>query len=378
MSKKRLFAEIAKTEKQADGTLIVEGFASSGAVDSDGETITPDAMKNAIPDYMKFGAVREMHDATKAAGTALEAEVMEDGRTRFVAHVVDPVAVLKVESGVYKGFSIGAGIPKGGRDAANKLRINVIKLREVSLVDRPANPDAVIECYKADGSNDPEDEDTDGEGDDPDLKKGMWTVSRLTDAISTLKCAVMDTEFEVKLGDHTQKTLDAMKDCLKSLAPVVQKYLAEELALATKADTDAAAEALTKAQGATTAVQHELDALKKANAQRDEDEAAEQAQVIEIAKAIKLDVGEGAGVRELLKASVVELNSTRLKMEELLKRAAPPKGYRHQVQVLSKAQDSGGVDDTVKPIAKSDGSVDDVATLVKAAQQNPFPVTLQS
>ena len=67
----KLYADIAKTEEQDDGTIKVWGWASTGAVDSDGEIITPDAMKAALPDYMKFGAVREMHQS-KAAGTAIE------------------------------------------------------------------------------------------------------------------------------------------------------------------------------------------------------------------------------------------------------------------------------------------------------------------
>jgi len=154
---KKMYAEIAKTEAQDDGTVKVWGYASSGAVDSDGETITPDCMKAAIPDYMKFGAVREMHDATKAAGTAIEAEVQDDGRTWFGAHIVDPVAVLKVNTGVYKGFSIGGKVTE--RDTLDKKLIKGIKLYEVSIVDRPANPEAVITVMKAERTDEDDVED---------------------------------------------------------------------------------------------------------------------------------------------------------------------------------------------------------------------------
>ena len=75
----KLYAEISKVEDQDDGTIKVWGWASSESVDSDGETITADAMKAALPDYMKFGAVREMHQA-KAAGTAIEIVVNEEGK----------------------------------------------------------------------------------------------------------------------------------------------------------------------------------------------------------------------------------------------------------------------------------------------------------
>ena len=151
---KRTYASIAKSETQPDGTVKVWGYASSGAVDSDGETITPDAMKAALPDYMTFGAVREMHDAKKAAGTAIEASVEDDGRTYFGAHIVDSEAVKKVLAGVYKGFSIGGKVLS--RDELNKTIIKSIKLVEVSLVDRPANPEAVITIMKAEST--PEDD----------------------------------------------------------------------------------------------------------------------------------------------------------------------------------------------------------------------------
>lgn len=118
----RLYAEISKTEKLDDGTLKVWGYASSEAVDSDGETITADAMKAALPDYLKFGAVREMHQPM-AAGTAIEAEVQADGRTWFGALVVDPVACKKVETGVYKGFSIGGKVT--ARDDINLSLIHI-------------------------------------------------------------------------------------------------------------------------------------------------------------------------------------------------------------------------------------------------------------
>jgi len=148
----KLFAEISKTEELDDGTIKVWGYASSEAVDSDGETVSADAMKAALPDYMKFGAVREMHQA-KAAGTAIEANVEDDGRTYFGAHVVDSEAVKKVKSGVYKGFSIGGKVTE--RDELNKALIKGLKLVEVSLVDRPANPEAVFTFYKADMPDDP-------------------------------------------------------------------------------------------------------------------------------------------------------------------------------------------------------------------------------
>jgi hypothetical protein len=129
-----MFGEITKVEAQDDGTIKVVGVASTGAVDDADETVLPEAMKAALPAYMRFGALREMHGMS-AAGATLSAQVGEDGVTRIEAHVVDPLAVKKVQLGVYKGFSI------------TKLRLN-----EISLVDRPCNPEAVVEMWKADGA----------------------------------------------------------------------------------------------------------------------------------------------------------------------------------------------------------------------------------
>src|SRR5437763_15228400 len=108
----RLYGAIQKVEPQDDGTVRVYGIATSEAVDERGEIVRANAIRAAIPDYMRFPALREMHQLS-AAGTTLEAEVCEDGTTRIVAHVVDPIAVAKVRNQVYRGFSIGGRVTRG-------------------------------------------------------------------------------------------------------------------------------------------------------------------------------------------------------------------------------------------------------------------------
>jgi hypothetical protein len=146
----RIFGTISKMTKQDDGSLLVEGIASSESRDCQKEIITADAMKAALPEYMKFANVREMHQP-KAAGVATECEVI-DGQTMLKALIVDPTAIIKVESGTYKGFSIGGKVTS--RDSVDKTIITGIELSEISLVDRPANPDAVFNMYKMDNVDD--------------------------------------------------------------------------------------------------------------------------------------------------------------------------------------------------------------------------------
>jgi hypothetical protein len=145
----RVFGSITKFEKQADGTLYVEGIASSESVDSQGEIVKASAIKAAATDYLKFPAVREMHQLI-AAGKALGLDVGEDGKTYIAAKIVDPIAIRKIEEGVYKGFSIGGSVPPGGRNKDDPKIIEQLKLSEISLVDRPANPDCVVTLFKAD------------------------------------------------------------------------------------------------------------------------------------------------------------------------------------------------------------------------------------
>jgi phage head maturation protease len=146
----KFYGNIEKAEKQDDGTMIVMGYASSESVDSDGEIIKADAIKAAIPAYMKFANVREMHKSDSAVGTVLEMETQEDGRTWVKTHIVDEAACKKVEHKVFKGFSIGGRVTE--RDQKEKHIIKGITLSEISLVDRPANPEAVFTFAKAEGA----------------------------------------------------------------------------------------------------------------------------------------------------------------------------------------------------------------------------------
>ena len=143
------YAQIVKQEKQADGTLKVYGKATDDSVDIDQQICDEAWLKQAMPDWFTTGGnVREQH-SNIAAGVATDYEVKSDGHY-ITALVVDPVSVKKVETGVLKGFSIGIRAPRVIRDnkAANG-RIVGGQIVEVSLVDRPANPNAKLMLAKA-------------------------------------------------------------------------------------------------------------------------------------------------------------------------------------------------------------------------------------
>lgn len=372
----KLYAEIAKMEAQDDGTVKVWGYASSEAVDSDGEIIAAEAMKAAIPDYMKFGAVREMH-GSNAAGTAIEINVEDDGRTFFGAHIVDPVAVTKVKTGVYKGFSIGGSVT--ARDELNKSQITGLKLTEISLVDRPANPDAVFTCYKADKPKD--DEEADKAEDDKPSDKADETPADDTEKADgdkkddkkdeTEKSASVNlSESEITILKAVLAKAEKPKDepvtksmwQVKSLADVLMslKWLIND------AGYDGVDEAvIAQIKESAGSLAESLKALTVSEADKLVDGLAAKADKSDdLAKAESVD--ELTKAQDALKKSNDALAKAQAEIESLKKQAAPPKG---STKAISKAEDNG--EDPLKgfqPIVKNDGSLDDVATLVKAAQ----------
>lgn len=137
----RFFLPFAKIDK---ATRMVSGYASTPTLDLQGERISLEAITKALPDYMQWANIREMHQAS-AVGVAKEANV--DPQGLFVSSkVVDEDAWQKCLEGVYKGYSIG-----GERISKVGDTITELKLLEISLVDRPANPDCRIEVSKAAG-----------------------------------------------------------------------------------------------------------------------------------------------------------------------------------------------------------------------------------
>lgn len=379
----KLYAEIAKMEAQDDGTVKVWGYASSEAVDSDGEVIAAEAMKAAIPDYMKFGAVREMH-GSNAAGTAIEINVEDDGRTFFGAHIVDPVAVTKVKTGVYKGFSIGGSVT--ARDELNKSQITGLKLTEISLVDRPANPDAVFTCFKADKPKDGEeaadkddepadkadetpaddaekadgDKKDDKEDDKKDEAEKSASVELSESEIAILKAVL--AKADKSEYEHKYEPVAKSMWQVKSLADVLAslKWLIED---AIYDDVDAAVIAQIKESAGSLA--ESLKALTVSEADKLVDGLAAKADKSDdLAKAESAD--ELAKAQDALNKSNDALAKAQAEIESLKKQAAPPKG---STKAIGKAEDNG--EDPLKgfqPIVKNDGSLDDVATLVKAAQ----------
>ncbi len=366
----RFYGEITKTEELDDGTLIVEGIASTDGVDSDGETITADAMKASIPDYMKFGAVREMHKAS-AAGTALSINVGDDGVTTIKTHIVDSEAVKKVKAGVYKGFSVGGKATQ--RDDLNKTIITGLNLIEVSLVDRPANPDAVITCYKAEGI---ESDDIQKVEPVDEVKKSFYGVSRLASLLADVQDFINYCEYECQYTDKNQDIPPQVMEAAKALGVALVALVNNEVA----------------ALGSETSKADTVDDIAKAGKRNSAGDLAKLKQIIQLAKdlgadseveeetkttdktATSDDLTKVSGELDVTKADLAKVEGERdtlkKRVTELEALPAAPKG---STKDISKAQDMAQETTTeIKPVRKHDGSVDETATLIKGAFLNPI------
>lgn len=396
-AKKGLYGEITKVEEQPDGTLIVEGVASSEAKDAAGEVIKADAMRAAIPEYMRFGNVREMHQLI-AAGTALDVSVGDDGVTTIKAHVVDPTTIDKVQAKVLKGFSIGGKVT--ARDDTDKSIITGLALTEISLVDRPCNPDAVINCYKVDDAD--------------DLQKGMYELGEFSDILRYTSYLVRESQWEADAEGDDSPIPAQLLEWLKQGVAIFNSMAAEETAeLVTslenlvsksqqaddlrKVDNDLLQKAGQKfsktTKAALASIHEQLKACEKAMTElgydadgSDDDDDAEKAnkpddlqkaeqpisqELGDLAKSAKVDFGANATASDLAKAALQKSLELGKEVERL---KAMPETPKATTTDISKAQDMGQKPSEPDPVRKSDGSIDEAATLIKAAQAKPMRI----
>lgn len=224
-----IYASFTKSDEE---TRMVYGYASTEALDSQGECVSREAIADALPDYMKFANIREMH-TNSAVGKTHEATVDDNGLFIGVK-VVDESAWQKVKEGVYNGFSIGGKkITKIGNT------ITKMKLSEISLVDRPANPEAVFQMFKGEDMADEiidevinevpavEVEKSDNE---VDVKKGLYSVAWLADIIQQLSCLQEDSEYEREWEEDNSTLPEELKAQIKALGGILSSMVAEEVA----------------------------------------------------------------------------------------------------------------------------------------------------
>jgi HK97 family phage prohead protease len=391
----RFYGDIQKHDAE---TRMVWGYASTEAIDRQGEIVTNAAVEDALAEYMQFANIREMHQLS-AVGTAQEVTV-DDRGLYIAAHVVDDAAWAKVVAGVYKGFSIGGKVLK--RDPDNRKRISKIRLSEISLVDRPANPESVFDVYKLADAEVADDETAGAVDADPiakaqedaaavlsevmetlgriekaeaaravpavleqgiELRKGMSGVARLGGLLAELSYSIFDAELESQIEGDNSPVPEKLRGAFRALADAYKAMSDEEVA-----ELVASVGGNTIAMAATVA----LTDLAKAAGELPEAEAGVLANAVKpfIAKGM-VDAGEVAKLGDLVQkmegdnvalseklTKVQADNDTLLKtvgeltdamrrlnarVEQLAETPMPPKAASaHAAHALSKAEDTSG------------------------------------
>lgn len=182
---------------------MVYGWASTPDLDSDGEIVSLKGLEKALPNYLQFPTLREMHQP-KAAGTVKHTDIKKENDVEGLyigAKVVAEDAWNLVKEGVYRGFSIGGNVVSKVGNVINDL-----DLVEISLVDVPANKKAKIEVWKA-----------------GKITKDAETVYSLSNLMITLKDTIMYFEAIGKPTKDLEKALETIKKVIGEEALETEK-----------------------------------------------------------------------------------------------------------------------------------------------------------
>jgi len=174
-----------------DEKWIIRGAISSDQIDKHDEIVDPAALMRSKGEYMEFATVRYMHQA-EPIGTTLK---MWRSGNKVMAEVEihgdESKIWYKIQKGYLRAFSIGFRVMAieeycpDGDEGECYIKFTKIKLIEISVVDSPANTDAIFEVKKQ-------------------LKEigGDALVNKMIIKAETYKCECIDCGHEVESEKH--------------------------------------------------------------------------------------------------------------------------------------------------------------------------------
>lgn len=140
------------------GERYIEGYASTGDMDRDYESIVPTAFTDAIQTYLKNPILFFNHNWTEGIGSVESISLDEKGlkvkaKLATGTELAEKVWTL-IQQGIYRAFSIGFRVLEftdKEQDPSTPLRriISKVDLFEVSVVTVPANAHATFSLSKA-------------------------------------------------------------------------------------------------------------------------------------------------------------------------------------------------------------------------------------
>jgi len=320
-----IYGDICKWRDQPDGSMIVEGVATSEAIDLTGEIIDYESAKASFAAWP--GNVREQHDALKPVGRAVGFGCDDATKTIHLTAMISagrPDTQAMIRDGTLKGFSIRAAVTgravevaKTATGSRSVTRIYIGAMREVSVVDVPCNPEATISVAKA----------YEGATIMPDALKAylgdeVWDAQRAIDALSTIMCVYAGESNEP--GEPSQQVLD-LREAIARIKAFIASEILEDNDPATTPATQAVDDATKSGKRISAATQSKIDAAKKkATEAADAHRAAAKAHDDAVAAldGISADDGKGDDAQKSAPAPTSSLSDA--EADEVLKSLALP------------------------------------------------------
>jgi len=142
--------------KSDNGSRVIKGYASTPTVDSYNEIVKPTAFAKYLPDFKEYPVMLVNHSWFDIPiGQFDVVEIRDDGL--YVEATVSKTAMgddvwTLIQDGVLKAFSIGYWVHKSEYDDDSKITtLTEIELVEISVVNVPANRQALFEAAKSRG-----------------------------------------------------------------------------------------------------------------------------------------------------------------------------------------------------------------------------------
>src|SRR5258708_18957 len=143
MDQATVYADIVKVEKDPANPAyrLVHARISDETKDLDEQRADYDWLKTALPDWFKYGNVRDMHENNVVGRAKVRTDVPNERGFDGVLKIVDSTAVMKLDEELFNGVSIGIKGPRVVNEKGAQVHpsqpgwIKGGKIVEVSLVD---------------------------------------------------------------------------------------------------------------------------------------------------------------------------------------------------------------------------------------------------
>ena len=97
----------AYTSQVPEGAMYFEGIVSTGEVNRNGYIIRPQALVDAMPDFMKNPVILLQHDTDQPIGQALDARMVDGGQVWVCGFIFDDLTENRFSKNLFKALSTG-------------------------------------------------------------------------------------------------------------------------------------------------------------------------------------------------------------------------------------------------------------------------------